>query len=136
MRSFGSLDGRVSRGIGTQAGLHYYRSPLYLQRDTGYVYGAYGNPVQNPNQTSMFYAEQYHERDTNKYDVWSSAIAAAGQIGTQITAGQYALKGAQIAGSTTATSLPPSSGSSSSGILIFGLVGAVALAGLAYLALK
>ena len=136
MRSFGSLDGRVSRGIGTQAGLHYFRSPLYAQRDTGYVYGTYGNPVSDPNATSMFYAEQYHARDTNKYDVWSSAIEAAGQIGSQITAGQYALKGAQIAGSTTATSLPASSGSSSSGLLIFGIVGAAALAGLAYLALK
>ena len=135
MRHFGMLHGRASRGIGTQAALRYYRSPVYMQDNTGYVYTTYGNPNASPMQTSV-YAAEYHERDTNKYDVWQSAVNAAGQIGTQITQGQYALKGAAIGAQTPSALPPPSTGSSSAGLIIGGLVVAAGLGFIAYMALK
>lgn len=141
MRNFGTLHGRVSRGLSTQAALRYYPSPLYNQQDTGYVFGTYGNPVPNPhvNQSSMFYAEQYHQRDTNKYDAWSSAFEAVGDIGTSVAQSVAAVKTGQIMGgdvSTTSYGPSTSSGGSSTGLLIALGLGALAIGAVAFLALK
>ena len=137
MRNFGTLSGRVSRGRSTQSALRYFPSPLYLQKDTGYVFGTYGNPVpkDHVNQSSLYYAEQYHERDTNKYDVWSSAIEAVGGIGSKITEGAYSLKGAQIGAQAASYTPPPTSGSSTGLILALGL-GALVIGGIAFVALR
>jgi hypothetical protein len=133
MRNFGTLNGRVSRGISAQTALRFYPSPLYDQKDTGYVFGTYGNPVpnKNVNQSSLYYAEQYHERDTNKYDVWSSAIDAVGGIGAKITEGAYSLKGAQIGAQAAAYTPPPESGSSTGLIVALG-VGALVIGGIVF----
>ena len=140
MRNFGTLHGRVSRGLSTQSALRYYPSPLYKQKDTGYVFGTYGNPVPNPNvnQSSLFYAEQYHERDSNKYDAWSSAFAAVGDIGTSVAESVAAVKTGQIMGDASATSYSPSTGSSgsSTGLIIALGIGALVIGGIAVVALK
>ena len=140
MRNFGTLSGRVSRGRSTQSALRYYPSPLYKQKDTGYVFGTYGNPVPNPNvnQSSMFYAEQYHQRDTNKYDAWSSAFSAVGDIGTSVAQSVAAVKTGQIMGDASATSYSPSTGSSgsSTGLIIALGIGALVIGGIAVVALK
>ena len=139
MRNFGTLSGRVSRGLSTQSALRYYPSPLYDQRDTGYVFGTYGNPVPNEhvNQSSMFYAEQYHERETNKYDAWSSVASAVGDIGGKVAESVAAVKTGQIA-SSTPTSYSTSTGStgSSTGLLIALGIGALVIGGIAVVALK
>jgi len=140
MRNFGTLHGRVSRGLSTQAALRYYPSPLYKQKDTGYVFGTYGNPVPNAhvNQTSQFYAEQYHERETNKYDAWSSAFAAVGDIGTKVAESVAAVKTGQIMGDASTASYTPSTGStgSSTGLIIALGIGALVIGGIAVMALK
>jgi len=119
MRNFGTLGGRVSRGLRTQAVLRNYPSPLYLQTNTGYPYGTYGDPGTNPNKTSMFYAEQYNERETNKYDAWSSGLTGLFDVGGKVVEGQYALKGAAIgADAAQYTSGGTSGGSGSTGLII------------------
>ena len=137
MRNFGTLGGRVSRGLRTQAVLRNYPSPLYLQADTGYPYGTYGDPGTNPTQTSMFYAEQYNEREANKYDAWSSGLTGLFDVGGKVVEGQYALKGAAIgADAAQYTSGGTSGGSGSTGLIVALGIGALVIGGIAFVALR
>ena len=84
------------------------------------------------------YYENYTQGETNKYDVWGSAIDAVGRIGSQITEGQYMLKGAQITGAQSpyATSAPVSGGSSGTVMVVLGLAGLAGVGLLAYMATR
>ena len=132
MRNFGSLGGRVSRGLRTQAVLRNYPSPVYLQRDTGFPYGTYGSSTSNVNYTSNFQPE------TNKWDMLTALSAGVTQIGDTAVKGAYAQRGVDIYDPyTTATSgTSTTSGGSSSGLLIGLAVAAVAVGGLAFFALR
>jgi len=136
MRNFGSLGGRVSRGLRTQSVLRNYPSPVYLQRDTGFPYGTYGaasapTGAGNQNVTSVYQPE------TNKWDMLTALSAGVTQIGDTAVKGAYAKRGVDIYDPYTATSgTSTTSGGSSSGLLIGLAVAAVAVGGLAFFALR
>jgi len=132
MRNFGTLGNSQTRAIAAQTSLRWFPSPTYLQSD---IKPPYGTPAMPPQPTNAYY-EHYTAPETNKYDMWTSAIDAVGQIGSQITEGQYMLKGAQISGAqnpyATGGSSAPSN-SSGTVMLVLGLAGLAGVGLLAYM---
>lgn len=132
MRNFGTLHGRVSRGISAQAALRNYPSPLYMQHNTGYPYGTYGSPAGSQPMGNYY---SYYEQGpaSTKEDVKISGIQQGGQVASTFIQSLFGYKTAQLQAQpdyTTgaSTSYTTSSSGSGSGAAL-GIIALVVLAG-------